>query len=452
MSQVSDFRDRPRRARATDVATDGFGGEPVDLVIVGAGTAGAAAAAFCAGAGMRVVCLERASLDVAGARWVNGVPAWAFTEAGLALPAGDELRGADSDFHLVAGWGPRRLVIRQHGGLEVDMRHLVARLHHLARDRGASLIGHTAVRGVEHTGGSTSELHTDRGVIRSRWIVDASGLAGAGLLPRPQVAPWDLCSAAQQVHRVRDMSAARGFFEGHGVGPGEILCFTGIAGGFSILSARYESDEVSLLTGSITADGWPSGKRVLDDFLARESWIGEPIFGGARAIPLRRPHDRLTDGRVALLGDAACQVYPAHGSGIGAGLIAARFLADALRDGRGLHGYAVAWQRALGGKLAMSDLFRRFSQGLGPGDVEALIASGLLDEDLARAGLSQQTPRLGPAALVGKARALVRQPSLARALAGTIARMLAVRGLYAVYPRDPRRIPAWSRAVERVYG
>ena len=58
----------------------------VDVVVVGAGTAGAAAAAFCAERGLKTICVERAPLDRAGAAWVNGVPAWAFSRAGLAQP------------------------------------------------------------------------------------------------------------------------------------------------------------------------------------------------------------------------------------------------------------------------------------------------------------------------------------------------------------------------------
>ena len=50
----------------------------VDVAIVGAGTAGAAAAALCAQRGLSVVCLDSKPLDGAGARWLNGVPLSAF--------------------------------------------------------------------------------------------------------------------------------------------------------------------------------------------------------------------------------------------------------------------------------------------------------------------------------------------------------------------------------------
>ena len=64
-------------------------------------------------------------------------------------------------------------------------------------------------------------------------------------------------------------------------------------------------------------------------------------FGGQRAIPLGRPHDTLASDRVALVGDAARQVFSAHGSGIGAGMVAARMLVDAIVRGAGPAEYAV---------------------------------------------------------------------------------------------------------------
>jgi glycine/D-amino acid oxidase-like deaminating enzyme len=77
-----------------------------DVAVVGAGTAGAAVAAFAAERGLSVVCIERRALADAGARWVNGVAGWMFDEAGLARPSGDELIAEGGAFHLIAGFGP----------------------------------------------------------------------------------------------------------------------------------------------------------------------------------------------------------------------------------------------------------------------------------------------------------------------------------------------------------
>ena len=418
-----------------------------DVVVVGAGTSGAATAALCAERGLRVLCLDRGALDDAGARWVNGVTEQAFIDAGIKIPRHPELRGRDGRFHLIAGWGPQRLSLADHGVLEVDMRLLIARLHERARRAGVEFIGEVEVAGMEARG-----LQTSLGVVATRFAVDASGLHGARLLDQPRVPPAHLCTAAQRVHRVNDRRAALAFCAHHRVRVSEVACFTGIAGGFSIVNVSTDGEEVSILTGSIPAAGQPGGKALLDRFAAENSWIGERVFGGARAIPLRRPYDRLANERVALIGDAGCQVFSAHGSGVAVGLVAARTLADALASGAGPEGYARTWQRRHGGLLATYDLFRRFSQTLTVADVERMMASGLMDPTMVRAGMSQSLPKMTPPAAASKVRGLARAPDLALRMAATLVRIPVVLGMYSSYPANLAQLPRWSKLVARVFG
>lgn len=421
-----------------------------DVAIVGAGTAGAAAATLCAERGLRVLCLEQRPRAEAGARWVNGVPGWCFEQAGIELPRGQELRGAGHAFHLLSGWGPKRVVVRDHGLLEVDMRLLVERLQARAQAAGAEI-----VEGARVVGFDGERLRTTAGEVTASWFVDASGLSGARLLAQPRVGASDLCSAAQEVREVRDAERARAYFEQRGVRPGETLCFTGVAGGFSVVNLRLDGDAISILTGSIPADGHPSGARLLAELVLSEPWIGQRVFGGARAIPLRRPFDRLGRGRVLLLGDAACQVFSAHGSGIGAGMLAARVLAETLAAGGDAHEYAARWHRRHGGLFAGYEIFRRLSQSFAPRDIERLMDSGVLDDNGARAGLAQRFPELDRRALAAKLSALPalgRQPRLARRLAEALARIAVAQAHWARYPRRPARLPAWSRRAARIVG
>ncbi len=358
----------------------------LDLAIVGAGTAGAALAMHASRAGMRVVCVDRRTLDGAGARWVNGVPRWMFAEACVDEPRGEERVGYGHPFHLVAGRGPTRVTVRKHDVLDVDMRLLVARLQQGAREAGADLRGEVTVHGLED-----GALSTSAGTLRARWFVDASGLAGARLLGQPRPALTDVCTAAQEVRAVRDPAGAHAFFAQHEVEPLSTLCFTAVAGGYSIVNVRLDGDRVSLLTGSIPVAGHPSGARLLASFVAEQPWIGQVLFGGARAIPLRLPR-QLARGRVALLGDAGSQVFSAHGSGIGVGLIAARQLSDALTRGEEPEGYARAFWRRWGVLLGTYDVFRRVSQRLGARQVAWMMRSGIISEKSARTALEQRLP------------------------------------------------------------
>lgn len=418
----------------------------VDAVVIGAGTAGAAAAMALAERGMKTLCVDRRPLDEAGARWVNGVTLSSFDDAGIARPEGDELVSPGGAFHLIAGWGPRRVTIGHHGVPDVDMRHLVARLQGLARDAGATLVGGVRVDGVDR------DVHTGAGAVRADWIIDASGLSGLRLLDPPDVSTRHICAASQSVRRLEDEGAARRFWAKHDATFGENLCFTGVAGGYSILNVSIHNGEVGILTGTIPGEGHPSGVALLRDFVEEHDWIGEEIFGGSRAIPVRRPFDRLTDGRVVAIGDASSQVFPAHGSGIGAGMVAARTLADALAEGRGPHRWAAEWMRGEGGLFASYDVFRRFSQTMSARDLERLMETGLMDEATALAGKEQVPPKFPLPVIPEKIRGLVQMGALGARMAAVIGKMQVVRALYRTYPEDPRRLPAWSRMAGRVFG
>ena len=171
----------------------------------------------------------------------------------------------------------------------------------------------------------------------ARLFVDASGLKGClkkSIVSMcdewPDIAPSDLCAAAQYVLKIRSVEGAKTFLKTTQLRDKEAMGWLGGHGGFSLLRVHLdlEQEEVSLLTGSIAEQGIPSGKRILSDFVERHSWIGEENFGGSRVIPLRRPYSVLGAGRVALIGDSASQVFAPHGSGIAMGMLGGQHLGD----------------------------------------------------------------------------------------------------------------------------
>jgi hypothetical protein len=215
-------------------------------------------------------------------------------------------------------------------------------------------------------------VKTSRGDERAPVVIDATGLGGLYRPEKPR--PADVCAAAQGVYRVLDRAAAFAFFESHGAEPGDGVCFTSVAGGYSIVSVRLEEEEdglaISILTGSLHALGYPSGVALRNGFVANHRWIGPMLFGGQAPIPLHLPRRRLAfvaQGQaIVRVGDAAGQVYAAHGSGVGAQLVAARMLAGALaKEGPiGARSFERRWHRRFFLEFAAADTFRRLSTRL----------------------------------------------------------------------------------------
>lgn len=417
------------------------------VCILGGGTAGSAVARFASEAGLAVLCVDQRARDRAGAQWVNGIPNWTWDAVGLDKPMAPELRGNSQRFHLVAGMQGPRISVEGHKSQEIDMRFLAKRLREGAESAGAEFLFDTKVKDVVD-----GIVHCDDLQIESEFVIDATGLGGRNLLGNEKVGKMDICAAAQEV-RTCDAEAGLEFFENNGAKEHEALCFSGVAGGFSILNVHLKGGLINILTGSIPGEGQPSGRKMLDDFVATHSWIGERKFGGSAAIPIRRPFDTLAMGRIAAVGDAACQVFPAHGSGITPQLLAAKILATNIANGNGVQGYEREYQQTWGGLSASYDVFRKFSQRLSLEDLAGLMEAGIMTPETSRTAIEQRLPEVPtPSQLKDYARGLSKQPALARQLLKVAATMLAVRQLYRVYPKAGRLRTLWSQSVSRLVG
>lgn len=456
----------PRRTVATDA------------VVVGAGTAGLGAALQLARRGLDVVVVDRRPHGEGGARWDDAVLAWQFARAGLAPPAGDEVRVGSGRTHLFGPGDVGPVTVTGSPTLHTDIRRLVDRLDRLGHEAGVRCLDRATDLGVDERAGRVVAVELTAAEpgsapaplrLEAPLFVDASGRKGALRSRVAAMADWWprtgadlLCTASQFSYDVGDRAGAERFLEQRGAAPGDGVTWVGLDGGFSALAVGVAADldEVSVLTGTIAGGPWGSGRSILDRFLAGNGWIGPARYGGDGLIPLRRPYARLGGAGVALVGDAACQVFPAHGSGIGIGLVAGAVLAEAVggSDDPGsdaaLWAYQTAFHREHGGTLAAYDAFRRLSSRIGSEGVRRMFTSGLFSPAQARSGLEQRWATPDADQTRAALRAYGADPGLAAAMVPGLARAAAASKLGGAAPgeHDEAALRRWDRRVAAVVG
>ncbi len=408
-----------------------------------------------------------------GAHWVNGVEARLFGDLGLGEPTAPVVHHIPTLFHLEADDGSR-VTCESVPLVDVDMgplnRDLLARAEAAGADlRFGSRFQSLLFDGEAVTGCALSH-EGGRDEIRAALTVDASGYDSVvrRALPehlvdnRPYGVP-DTCVALQHVREIADPAAARRFLDENRLRPGETLSWAGVRGGFSILNVNVdlEHGEVSFLTGAMMNHGQQAAVDVLEQGLERTGFAGAKKFGGGGLIPVRRAFDRLVGDGWALLGNSASQVFPAHGSGVAAGMRAAMMLActaaEALANGgadkASLWPYAALYQRTRGALCASHEWIRRLSETLTPAETALLFSVQAIDARSATRSLACESVKLSPRSLFGCARAAARNPGLVSRLIGAGTRVQRTLSHYERYPErwDPDAFAWWSAKTARLF-
>ncbi|MBI2602198.1 MAG: FAD-dependent oxidoreductase [Deltaproteobacteria bacterium] len=408
-----------------------------DVVVVGGGVTGTYAAELFAKAGFQCILVDKQVRGRTGAHWINGVPLFMLKEAGLGRPPVDCLYGAGDPFILVPddSTPDARIRVQSDELFDVDMRCYGEWFLRRAEEAGVKLHFNTSVKrfDLNKAGGPRSASCTtgkDNVKYHAKLFVDASGLAAVvrkhvPFLKRncPVPQPSELCSASSYVYSIKDKAGARNYMRRHHFKAGEILAFSGTHGNFSIFRIQIAKDlsQVAFLTGTLAERHYPHSRKLLDAFIQEHRWVGSELFGGSRLIPIRQPYSHLVHHGVALLGDAACQNYTIHGSGIGIGLVAAKELVDAVTKGanartlgtrRNLLKYERNFHRKWTGHLCSAEAIRRFVTGMPKGKMDGLLASGALSEALIESVLSQKKLKPKAADIAKHVKAIKAHPKI----------------------------------------
>ena len=446
-----------------------------DAVVVGAGVAGTASALQLARAGRRVGLVEKRALKASGFRCVQSVPPWMFERAGLAPSRPPERREAESSIVVRGRHDQKLITLRKAPAWSVDIGLLLERLQTEALEAGVVPFEHARAERLVSRGErprsltisvSRSDGRERRLEVDASLFVDASGTSRTLLdqLPRlarkcPEVLPEDICLASQEVCEVTDREGAASFLEKLGAKTDEETIWSGTAGSYSTLNVNVARDlrTVSLLGGAIEGRILAADADPLTPLKLKHPWIGKVISGSRGRIPLRRPYSQLVAPGIALVGQAGCQVFPAHGCGVGASLIAARELGKAV-GGRGDPGslealwrYQVSFQRERGAVHCAYDRFRKVVQSLETNELEALYRAGLITTGGMSSTMNQRLITMTSSDRRSLSRGALREPRLAARMAAGVGPMQAVYLTGRCVPPWPvgRLLRKWSRLVGR---
>jgi digeranylgeranylglycerophospholipid reductase len=440
-----------------------------DVIVCGAGTAGTTAAFTIAKRGHSVLLIDKKSKEKIGDKTCGDALASHHPETLkelIGLPDIPEsiVKHRVDGMDLIAPDRQHRLrldgpTIR---GFSFDRLKLGQWLLSLAERAGAELSASTRVKKLLCTSGKISGVKINRDTdeedrnLTARVVIDASGASGLLRRQMPDSTPID------RVIEKEDMMVAwRNIYETpeHTFETPSILEVywdqDQTPGGYTWVFPQGQH-RVNVGLGLITLPGHRGPRNIFDEFV-RDNWefmkkqlITIDSSGGI--APMRRPIDTMVDDNFMLIGDAACQVNPVHGGGIGpsmlGGALAGITASDALdlKDTsiKALWPYNSRYMERYGVKQAVLDIFRWYLLTVTNAEIDFAFKKGIIrGSDLLSVSITgeMKTPK------GDKMKRLISglgNIPLLRRMAEVSKIMAEMRKVYADYPDSPVHLQDWK--------
>ena len=426
-----------------------------DVLIIGAGPAGATAARFAAKAGLSVLLLDQSSKGRIGDKTCgNAIGVGVFKEVDINPPKSaycglvDGIEVISPDWKMVY-----RLEQQGEKGMILDRLGFGQYLLQLALDAGAELTDNFAVTGPILDGGvvgirGVNQKTKSREEHRAKVVVDASGVGAVirrnlGDLVDNSTDNDETMVCHRQIRRVAEPTTKYSrIYLDQDAAPGGYFWY-------------FPMGDEMVNTGLGVAKGTTSPESAFEAYARKLPELAESklIHAGSAIVATRRPMSPSVHDGVIFTGDAGFTVDPLHGGGIAssmqAGKIVAETLTEAVEKGdysaRTLWSYCREFNTTVGRIHASHDVLRIFLQGLYNEEANFGMANGVITErdvmDMSSGkplnlGLTEGIRRLltgaGKAPLLTK---LLRLPGLLKE----------VEGLYSSFPSGPGpEFQAWK--------
>ncbi|MHA1863392.1 MAG: geranylgeranyl reductase family protein [Candidatus Thorarchaeota archaeon] len=436
-----------------------------DVIVVGAGSAGSVTARRCAELGLRTLLLDRKPKEEVGQKVCGDeVSKTHFEATGIDFPKDDEISttvaGADvyppslKNELQVRGW-------KDFDGWTVNRLNFGQRLLNEAIQAGVIFkagihVGGPMTIGDQVTGVQYKELATgDEKIVKAKLVVDASGFAAIirNKLESPlienDIDKEDIALCYREILTLKvplaEPEVARVFL-GEGIAPQ----------GYAWIFPKG-LQEVNAGIGVTGGKGKGSPKKYFADFKKRYPLLFDStvIEGKGGAVPVRRPLKSLVGDGVAFVGDAALQVNPIHGGGIGAGMRAGIILGEVAREAiarrditaKGLWTYNTRYLTNFGKRLAALEIFRRLLQSVSDEDMNYGFERRILEAGDLMAANKGDGFSLSVKDKMKRVRRGAGKVSLLLKIQKAASLMKKMSKAYAAYPSSSAGLDAWERNV-----
>jgi len=439
-----------------------------DVVVVGAGTAGCLTAKTIAKAGFEVYLMDRKKEQSIGDKVCgDAIGKHHFDTLGLEYPAGEELERRILGVKVYSPDMKNSVDVKGEDlhGFMVSRRLFGQRLLSRAIEAGATFQESTqAVEPIikNHFVNGVLARNTETGnnvSVLGQVVVDASGFSAVLQKKLPYEIGVDSDSSKEdvvicyrEIREVKKQIADPNYCEIY-------LNQKFSPGGYSWVFPEGGM-KVNVGLGVSMSQGFPNPRNQLYGNVLSMPFFKDSkvLSGGGGHVPTRRPINCMVGNGILIVGDAACQVNPIHGGGMGpsmvGGTIAGETIINALEAGnvgRGnMWSYNVRYMQSYGAKQAGLDVFRLLLQRLSDEDMNYGMKYRLItEEDLlktsrgedARLNISEKTRRIF--------RGIGRLSFLKR-LRATIHLMKRMKTFYRNYPVSPEGFDEWKKKTQHL--
>lgn len=442
--------------------------EKYDVVVAGAGTGGCLAAKTAAAAGLTVCLLDiKARADIGKKICGDAVGKHHFDNLRLKEPAADELERVMDGVRVYSPDKQTSYVIRGEKlyGFILNRYRFGQRLVKEAAAAGAVLHDTTQVlepiveRGFVR-GVRIQNAAGKKSILRAPLVVEATGFSAVirKKLP-PEIGITDHVDKRDVEACYREIRRLKHPLDEPGLCRIYLTQATTPGGYYWIFPEGGNKVNVGL--GVAMTGKFPNPKTQLYRHI-----VSQPLFQGssivdqgAWCVPTRRPLDSMVGNGVLIVGDAACQVNPIHGGGIGpsmiGGSLAGQTAANSFEQGdvsrTGMWRYNADYIRDYGAKQAGLEVFRILLQHLDDDDLNYGMQYKLLtEEDVLKASMGAEA-RFTITEKAKRAFRGIRKLSVLRKFRRAAKSMKEIKQWYRNYPTTVNDFERWRTGARKIF-